>query len=108
MGLDEGVDVEGPAGGAAELLLVQQGHDEGREELDRAEADLGRVDVDVAALDVGRDAGLDGLDGGLKDAVDGAFAALLDAERDLLTGLSPQDQTELAGLLRRLLVPFAG
>ncbi len=43
-----------------------------------------------------------------KDAVDGAFAALLDAERDLLTGLSPQDQTELASLLRRLLVPFAG
>ncbi len=43
-----------------------------------------------------------------KDAVDGAFAALLDAERDLLTGLSTKDQTELADLLRRLLVPFAG
>ncbi|GAA1528521.1 MarR family winged helix-turn-helix transcriptional regulator [Nocardioides humi] len=43
-----------------------------------------------------------------KDAVDGAFAALLDAERELLTGLSESDQTELAGLLRRLLVPFAG
>lgn len=42
-----------------------------------------------------------------KDAVDGAFAALLDAERDLLTGLSAKDQTELADLLRRLLVPFA-
>ena len=43
-----------------------------------------------------------------KDAVDGAFAALLDAERDLLTGLSAKDQAELAALLRRLLVPFAG
>lgn len=42
-----------------------------------------------------------------KDAVDGAFAALLDAERDLLTGLSARDQKELADLLRRLLVPFA-
>ncbi|HWJ09985.1 MAG TPA: MarR family transcriptional regulator [Nocardioides sp.] len=42
-----------------------------------------------------------------KDAVDGAFAALLDAERDLLTGLSTKDQKELADLLRRLLVPFA-
>lgn len=42
-----------------------------------------------------------------KDAVDGAFAALLDAERDLLTGLSGKDQKELADLLRRLLVPFA-
>ena len=42
-----------------------------------------------------------------KEAVDGAFAALLDAERDLLTGLSEKDQTELADLLRRLLVPFA-
>lgn len=43
-----------------------------------------------------------------KDAVDGAFAALLDAERELLTGLSADDQAELAGLLRRLLLPFAG
>jgi DNA-binding MarR family transcriptional regulator len=43
-----------------------------------------------------------------KDAVDGAFAALLDAERELLTGLSADDQADLAGLLRRLLVPFAG
>lgn len=42
-----------------------------------------------------------------KDTVDGAFAALLDAERDLLTGLSTKDQKELADLLRRLLVPFA-
>ncbi|TQK69620.1 MULTISPECIES: MarR family winged helix-turn-helix transcriptional regulator [unclassified Nocardioides] len=43
-----------------------------------------------------------------KDAVDGAFAALLDAERELLTGLSVDDQADLAGLLRRLLVPFSG
>jgi DNA-binding MarR family transcriptional regulator len=42
-----------------------------------------------------------------KDAVDGAFAALLDAERDLLTALSSRDQRELADLLRRLLLPFA-
>lgn len=43
-----------------------------------------------------------------KDAVDGAFAALLDAERELLSGLSAEDQAVLAGLLRRLLVPFSG
>ncbi|MEQ6903178.1 MarR family transcriptional regulator [Nocardioides sp. YIM 152588] len=43
-----------------------------------------------------------------KAAVDGAFAALLDAERDLLTGLSDEDRTTLAGLLRELLAPFAG
>ncbi|GAA4810197.1 MarR family winged helix-turn-helix transcriptional regulator [Nocardioides caeni] len=42
-----------------------------------------------------------------KDAVDGAFAALLGAERDLLTGLTGDDQAELADLLRRLLLPFA-
>ncbi len=42
-----------------------------------------------------------------KDAVDGAFAALLDAESDLLADLSAADQKVLAGLLRRLLVPFA-
>ncbi len=42
-----------------------------------------------------------------KEAVDGAFTALLDAERVLLTGLSVKDQRELADLLRRLLVPFA-
>ncbi|GAA3660932.1 MarR family transcriptional regulator TamR [Nocardioides ginsengisoli] len=41
-----------------------------------------------------------------KDAVDSAFAALLDAERELLTGLADGDQEELAALLRRLLVPF--
>jgi DNA-binding MarR family transcriptional regulator len=43
-----------------------------------------------------------------KAAVDGAFAALLDAERDLLADLSPADRTTLADLLRRLLLPFAG
>ncbi|MCL2543260.1 MAG: MarR family transcriptional regulator [Nocardioidaceae bacterium] len=42
-----------------------------------------------------------------KDAVDGAFAALLDAERGLLAGLSTSDQHTLAGLLRRLLAPYA-
>jgi DNA-binding MarR family transcriptional regulator len=41
-----------------------------------------------------------------KAAVDGAFAALLDAERDLIADLSPEDQEALAGLLRRLLTPF--
>ena len=43
-----------------------------------------------------------------KEAVDGAFTALLDAERDLLTGLSAKDHQGLADLLRRLLLPFAG
>jgi len=43
-----------------------------------------------------------------KEAVDGAFAALLDAERELLAGLSEVERADLAGLLRRLLVPFAG
>ena len=38
-----------------------------------------------------------------KDAVDGAFTALLDAERELLADLSAADQKLLAGLLRRLL-----
>lgn len=42
-----------------------------------------------------------------KEAVDGAFAALLDAERDLLADLSPADQKKMAELLRRLLLPFA-
>ena len=41
-----------------------------------------------------------------KAAVDGAFAALLAAERDLLAGLTPRDQQRLAGLLRGLLAPF--
>ena len=38
--------------------------------------------------------------------VDAAFAALLDGERDLLTGLDALQQEDLAGLLRILLVPF--
>ncbi|MFT4287725.1 MarR family winged helix-turn-helix transcriptional regulator [Nocardioides sp.] len=42
-----------------------------------------------------------------KDAVDGAFTALLDAERAFLTSLSPKQQADLAALLRRLLVPFS-
>lgn len=41
-----------------------------------------------------------------KTAVDGAFEALLDAERALLADLSTRDQTKLAGLLRLLLAPF--
>jgi DNA-binding MarR family transcriptional regulator len=42
-----------------------------------------------------------------KATVDAAFAALLDAERLLLAGLSTSDRRVLAGLLRRLLAPFA-
>ncbi len=42
-----------------------------------------------------------------KAAVDGAFTALLDAEKGLLADLSPAQQRELANLLRRLLAPFA-
>lgn len=42
-----------------------------------------------------------------KDAVDGAFATLLEAERDLLTGMEADDREALAGLLRQLLAPFA-
>jgi DNA-binding MarR family transcriptional regulator len=41
-----------------------------------------------------------------KEAVDGAFTALLEAEAELLADLSADDQSELAVLLRRLLVPF--
>lgn len=41
-----------------------------------------------------------------KDAVDGAFTALLEAEQDLLADLPAADQKDLAGLLRRLLAPF--
>ncbi len=39
-------------------------------------------------------------------AVDGAFEALLDAERALLADLPARDQARLADLLRRLLAPF--
>ena len=42
-----------------------------------------------------------------KAAVDGAFDALLDAERVLLADLSSRDQAKLAGLLRTLLAPFS-
>jgi DNA-binding MarR family transcriptional regulator len=42
-----------------------------------------------------------------KDAVDGSFTGLLEAERELLADLSASDQKVLAGLLRRLLLPFA-
>ena len=42
-----------------------------------------------------------------KDAVDGAFGALLEAERALLGQLPAADRKSLADLLRRLLVPYA-
>lgn len=42
-----------------------------------------------------------------KDTVDGAFDALLRAERELLDGLSERDRARLADLLRPLLAPFA-
>jgi DNA-binding MarR family transcriptional regulator len=42
-----------------------------------------------------------------KSAVDGAFEALLDAERTLLADLPARDQARLADLLRTLLAPFA-
>lgn len=42
-----------------------------------------------------------------KTAVDGAFAALLEAERALLADLPAKDQKQLAGLLRTLLAPFS-
>jgi DNA-binding MarR family transcriptional regulator len=39
-------------------------------------------------------------------AADAALAGLLERERELLTGLGPEQQAELAGLLRILLAPF--
>ena len=42
-----------------------------------------------------------------KDAVDGAFEALLAAETELLNGLPVRDRKRLAGLLRTLLAPFS-
>lgn len=41
-----------------------------------------------------------------KAAVDGAFSALVEAERALLAGLPAEDQEELAAILRRLLTSF--
>ncbi|CAM3503810.1 MarR family transcriptional regulator [Nocardioides dubius] len=40
-------------------------------------------------------------------AVDGAFEALVDAERELLAELPTGDRTQLVELLRRLMTPFA-
>ncbi|MEI5676538.1 MULTISPECIES: MarR family winged helix-turn-helix transcriptional regulator [unclassified Nocardioides] len=42
-----------------------------------------------------------------KTAVDGAFEALLDAERGFLANLPAAEQDQLGGLLRTLLAPFA-
>ena len=42
-----------------------------------------------------------------KAAVDGAFTALIEAEKALLAELAATEQKQLAGLLRRLLAPFA-
>ena len=42
-----------------------------------------------------------------KTAVDGAFEALLEAERSLLADLPTREQKRLAGLLRTLLAPFS-
>jgi DNA-binding MarR family transcriptional regulator len=41
-----------------------------------------------------------------KNAADAALAGLLTRERELLAGLAPGQQAELAGLLRLLLAPF--
>jgi DNA-binding MarR family transcriptional regulator len=42
-----------------------------------------------------------------RSTVDGAFEALLEAERQLLADLPAQDRTRLAALLRTLMSPFA-
>lgn len=42
-----------------------------------------------------------------KEAVDGAFTALLDSERSFLADLSARQQADLADLLRKLLAPFS-
>ena len=42
-----------------------------------------------------------------RSTVDGAFEALLEAERHLLADLPAQDRTRLAALLRTLMSPFA-
>lgn len=46
------------------------------------------------------------LTGAGRRTVDGALAGLLDGERQLLSALSPPDQTHLAALLRSLLLPL--
>lgn len=43
-----------------------------------------------------------------KTAVDGAFEALLGAERTFLAGLTATEREQLGGLLRTLLIPFDG
>ena len=47
------------------------------------------------------------LTGAGRVTVDGAFEALLDAERQLLVDLPAKDRTQLAALLRTLMTPFA-
>ena len=42
-----------------------------------------------------------------KDAVDGAFTALLDSERAFLADLTARQQADLADLLPKLLAPFS-
>ena len=42
-----------------------------------------------------------------KATVDAAFAALLEAERELLDTLPERDRTKLASLLRTLFAPFS-
>jgi len=42
-----------------------------------------------------------------KEAVDGAFTALLEAERAFLADLTARQQGDLADLLRKLLAPFS-
>ena len=41
-----------------------------------------------------------------RTTVDGALSGLLARERDLLGGLGPADQQQLASLLRDLVLPF--
>jgi len=47
------------------------------------------------------------LTGAGKRTVDGAFETLLAGERELLADLSEQDRTQLATLLKRLMVPLS-
>ena len=42
-----------------------------------------------------------------REAVDGAFEALVEAERELLADLPTRDRNQLANLLRRLMMPFS-